>query len=265
MRELGTLRAMLSDPTSRQPAGSSALPRDEVEHIASKLRLHSFHYRRYGTRTAGPERVACAAASTTRIAGELEAVMQGSEQATQKILAAAEEIDQAANNLSAALKHDSEQGLAQDIRDRVIAIFEACNFQDLTSQRVAKVMASLDRIDQQIAHTLDELARDAAPPMHGPRLAGDRGHVSQSDVDSMFAGRDAKNPPDGPVLVDHRLSGPQAPALSGQRLPVRSAHKRPCRSGWRLRIHPAHHDAAAVERQRSRGPAGRRRVPGGPI
>ena len=132
-------------------------------------------------------------AQTTRIANELDAVMQGSEQATQKILAAAEEIDQAANNLSAALKNDSDRGLAQDIRERVIAIFEACNFQDLTSQRVAKVMASLDRIDQQIVRTLDELARDGAPPMHGPRLADDRGHVSQSDVDLMFADRDVKS------------------------------------------------------------------------
>jgi chemotaxis protein CheZ len=119
--------------------------------------------------------------------------MQGSEQATQKILAAAEEIDQAANTLSASLKNESGQGLAQDIRDRVIAIFEACNFQDLTSQRVAKVMASLGRIEQQIARTLDELARESAPAMHGPRLADDSGHVSQSDVDSMFAGGEVKS------------------------------------------------------------------------
>jgi chemotaxis protein CheZ len=60
--------------------------------------------------------------------------MQGGEHATQKILAAAEDIDVAANNLSAALKDAYKQGLAQDIHERVIQIFEACNFQDLTSQ-----------------------------------------------------------------------------------------------------------------------------------
>ena len=58
-----------------------------------------------------------------RIAGELHAVINDSELATQKILAAAEDIDQAANNLSVALKGDFEHGLAQDIRDRVIADF----------------------------------------------------------------------------------------------------------------------------------------------
>ena len=123
-----------------------------------------------------------------RIARELEAVIESSEQATQKILAAAEEIDQAANNLSAAVKSDAEQGLAQDIRDRVIAIFEACNYQDLTSQRVTKVMASLAHIEQQIARTLEDLARGVAPPMHGPRLENDPGHFTQSEVDSMFDG-----------------------------------------------------------------------------
>ena len=179
MHELGALRAMLSGPTFQQPAGSSALPRDEVERIASKLRFIRSTITGTGHEQPGPNGSRLPAASTTRIASELEAVMQGSEQATQKILAAAEEIDQAANNLSAALKNDSEQGLAQDIRDRVIAIFEACNFQDLTSQRVAKVMASLGRIEQQIARTLDELARDeraadawpAARRRSRPRLA----------------------------------------------------------------------------------------------
>ncbi len=116
-------------------------------------------------------------------------MINDSELATQKILAAAEDIDQAANNLSVALKGDFEHGLAQDIRDRVIQIFEACNFQDLTSQRVAKVMATFAGLERQIARALDELARvSGAPRTQGPRLAGDRGHVSQAELDSLFAG-----------------------------------------------------------------------------
>ncbi len=193
LRELGTLRAMLSGPTPRQPSGPSALPRDELDRLAAKLRLIRSTITGAASEQAGANGSNSPGAPATRIANELKAVMQGSEQATQKILGAAEEIDQAANNLSAALKDTSEQGLAQDIRDRVIAIFEACNFQDLTSQRVAKVMASLGRIEQQIARTLDELTRDGAPPMHGPRLDNERGHVSQSEVDSLFAGRDVKS------------------------------------------------------------------------
>ena len=128
-------------------------------------------------------------APTARIAEELDAVIQDSELAAQKILTAAEHIDQAATNLMGLLKGNFECGLTQDIRDRVTHIFEACNFQDLTSQRVAKVRASFNSLDRQIARVLEELARaDAAPPLSGPRLGDDAGHVSQSDIDSLFDG-----------------------------------------------------------------------------
>jgi hypothetical protein len=129
----------------------------------------------------------------TRIAHELLAVTTGTEQATQKILAAAEEIDQLANNLSAALKGKIEQGLAQDIQDLVIRIFEACNFQDLIGQRVSKVMTTLKFVEDHISSVLDEIKNmsarpsgDAAQYLHGPRLDDDNGHVSQTDIDAIF-------------------------------------------------------------------------------
>lgn len=189
MDALDALQAMLAAAPSRQAAGAGPPRHDGTERVTAKLRLIRSAIAGVEETHAGRNGSRLPAAATTRIAHELEAVMKGSEQATQKILAAAEEIDQAANNLSAALKGDIEQGLAQDIRDRVIAIFEACNYQDLTGQRVTKVLATLGQIEQEIAVTLDELACDPAPPLHGPRLDSDRGHVSQSDVDSMFGDR----------------------------------------------------------------------------
>jgi chemotaxis protein CheZ len=132
----------------------------------------------------------------TRIAYELKAVTAATDEATQKILAAAEEIDQLANTLSAALKGRIEQDLAQDIADLVIRIFEACNFQDLTSQRVTKVMGVLKFIEDHVGRALDEIknaprrpaAEDDAQYLHGPRLDIDSGHMSQSDIDAMFGG-----------------------------------------------------------------------------
>jgi chemotaxis protein CheZ len=185
MQELSALRAILAAAPAAQIAQGNPPRQDEIQRLVSELRLVQSAIRtnqHTQLADAGP-----APATAARIAGELEAVIGDSELATQKILAAAEDIDQAANNLSAALKGDFENGLAQDIRDRAIQIFEACNFQDLTSQRVAKVMATFAGLERQIARALDELAGvNAAPPMHGPRLAGDPGHVSQSDVDSLF-------------------------------------------------------------------------------
>jgi chemotaxis protein CheZ len=124
----------------------------------------------------------------TRICQELAAVTTGTEQATQKVLAAAEEIDQLANNLSAALKGKIEQDLAQDIADTVIRIFEACNFQDMIGQRVSKVMTTIKLIEGDEIKVAPALPRnDSAQLLHGPRLDGDDGHVSQSEIDAMFA------------------------------------------------------------------------------
>jgi chemotaxis protein CheZ len=187
MHELSALRAMLAAAPAGPGTRANGARHAEIERLISEL--HVIHAGLSGTARQHAERngTRLPAAPATLIANELEAVMKGGEQATEKILAAAEEIDQAANNLSAALKDETEQELAQDIRDRVIQIFEACNFQDLTSQRVAKVMATLSRIEEQISGTLDELAHvEAAPSVRGPRLESEHGHASQSDIDSLF-------------------------------------------------------------------------------
>lgn len=116
----------------------------------------------------------------SRIVLELGAVVGGTAQATQRILAAAEEIDQFADNLTAALKGRMEQELAQDISDSVLRIFEACNFQDLIGQRVGKVMKTLRTGEPSVAMTAD------TPALHGPRLDGDIDHMSQAEIDALF-------------------------------------------------------------------------------
>jgi chemotaxis protein CheZ len=138
-----------------------------------------------------------------RATKELDAVVDGTERATQQILEAAEAIEESANTLSASLKREQEQALAQDIRDHVVRIFESCNFQDISSQRIAKVLATLKFIEDRIArmmeiwggsdalkdYTVAALAgRDSGDALlNGPKLEGDAGHASQREVDAMFA------------------------------------------------------------------------------
>jgi len=131
-------------------------------------------------------------ASATRAADELDAVNVGTAKATQQILAAAEQIDLMATRLAASLAGKSEQELAQEISDLVVGIFEACNFQDLVGQRIAKVMAALATLAQRKTGAHGEIepsqmtAPGGEPGLHGPRLDGDSGHVSQSEVDALF-------------------------------------------------------------------------------
>jgi chemotaxis protein CheZ len=180
MQELRALRALIA-PSLQSVANGSQ--RVAVERLTSALALvHNVLCGAQHERSDSSGR-----APASRIAHELEAVSKDSEVATQKILAAAEDIDQAADNLAAALKDGIDRGLAQDIRDRVVQIFEACNFQDLTSQRVTKVIKALKEIEAEIASALAEIVPGgAAPAVGGPRLESDRGHASQRDIDILF-------------------------------------------------------------------------------
>ena len=137
-----------------------------------------------------------------RVSRELGAVVGGTEKATQQILEAAEYIVETANKLSAAVKSGQEAGIAQDIQDRVMQIFEACNFQDLTGQRITKVMATLKFIEEHVIRMMEiwggiDAFKDFHEVAHathdkeirlvnGPRLDDDPGHASQDDIDALF-------------------------------------------------------------------------------
>jgi len=189
MRELRALRAALAIAAPLRVDAHVQPGTGPVTQLTTQLNLIAGAMRGDGGGGSGKQSVAAADAPLSRIDSELLAVVSGTEQATQKILSAAEEIDSAANNLSAALSGRTEQGLAQDIQDLVIEIFEACNFQDLISQRVAKVLTAMKFVEDNIARVLEEIktASVAATALHGPRLDGDGGHASQDDIDAMFA------------------------------------------------------------------------------
>jgi len=132
----------------------------------------------------------------TRAAYELGAAIDGMEKAAQKILKCSEAIDENARTLAATLKTGYERGLAQDIQEQTMRIYEACNFQDLAGQRIGKAIAALQAVEEHVARMIalsDGVAvapQPAAAPVarlvNGPMLDGDRGHASQSDIDAMF-------------------------------------------------------------------------------
>ncbi|SUA99840.1 chemotaxis regulator CheZ [Pannonibacter phragmitetus] len=137
-----------------------------------------------------------------RVSNELDAVVEGTEGATDSILSAAEFIDETANTLSARVSgHDRE--MAQDIQEKVILIFEACNFQDLTGQRITKVINTLRFIEERIIDMMNiwggiesfndlevkmrAQAEGDAALLNGPSLKTDSNVASQDDIDALFA------------------------------------------------------------------------------
>ncbi len=137
-----------------------------------------------------------------KVSGELGAVVGGTEEATQQILEAAESIDQAATAMTKVNSPDQQKLLSEEIGERVVSIFEACNFQDLTGQRISKVMTTMKFIENHIMVMMDiwggvDAIRAHAPPivderegdarfLNGPKSEGDVGHASQNDIDALF-------------------------------------------------------------------------------
>lgn len=122
-------------------------------------------------------------------------------EAADTILGTAEAADDSARTLAASLSDEFRRGLAQDIQEQIVRIYEACNFQDIAGQHIGKVIGVLASLEQQIEVVLGRFnsanaahrAADLPAPVkahgliNGPKLSGDAGHATQHDIDRLFA------------------------------------------------------------------------------
>ena len=124
---------------------------------------------------------------------ELDAVVEATETATNTIMSCAEAI-MSADPADTKRYHEL-------VNDKVIEIFEACSFQDITGQRISKVVTTLNHIDDRVStfverlkmedfeeanlEETDEERRKRELILHGPQHAGEG--VDQKEVDEMLA------------------------------------------------------------------------------
>ena len=138
----------------------------------------------------------------SRVTDELDAIVVGTEKATETILTAAEEIDQNASTLMAKITDETDQGLIDDMQVQVVKVFEACNFQDLTGQRITKVITAFRFIEERVGRMMDiwggidsfadievddvDRPTGDAALLHGPALEDDEDLADQVDIDALF-------------------------------------------------------------------------------
>lgn len=125
---------------------------------------------------------------------ELEAITRDTENATNTIMTAAEAIMCFDNSDPVAYK--------ASVDDEVMKIFEACSFQDITGQRVTKVINVLSQIEERVGKLANALGvedreeveltareiRDRELLLHGPAIGGPE--VKQDAIDAMFGSDD---------------------------------------------------------------------------
>lgn len=142
---------------------------------------------------------------------QLDAIVQMTEQATGKIMDECDRLTmfhtdmrERLINMDPPLEPDALAGVDDAINQAATSIthiFEACNFQDITGQRVQKVVRALQEIERQVlrmvvvfglvenrdrldAETTAELQEDAAL-LNGPQLDGQG--LEQDEIDSILS------------------------------------------------------------------------------
>ncbi|MDR3533181.1 MAG: protein phosphatase CheZ [Rhodopila sp.] len=122
---------------------------------------------------------------------ELDAIVDHTAQATHAILESCEMLDE----VSATVSGDP----AAKLQAATTRIYEACSFQDITGQRITKVVTTLKTIEEKVAHIIGtfgpsaaEAARRAADHiatdadlLNGPQLPAHA--MDQSDIDKLLA------------------------------------------------------------------------------
>jgi len=131
---------------------------------------------------------------------ELDAIVGSTEEATNGILQAMESLE--------ALTGEMAPEMAEKVTDAVTKVYESCNFQDITGQRITKVVKALKHIESKVdalvaafgediakykaAHPQAEAAKesktDDAALLNGPQLPDNAS--KQDDIDALLASFD---------------------------------------------------------------------------
>lgn len=130
---------------------------------------------------------------------QLDAIVKATEEASNTIMSAMEQNDDAVTKLRAVLTDAGQLALLDQITNSSNDVFEACTFQDITGQRINKVVKSITFVEQRIAALAEiwgkgELEKVEVEPaeeksegeqlLNGPQLEGQG--LSQDDIDSLF-------------------------------------------------------------------------------
>lgn len=132
---------------------------------------------------------------------ELDAIVTATERATEQILEAAEKIEAIGHEIQSHAPDAYVKRLVDDITDTVSTIFEACNFQDITGQRITKVVKTLKYIEARINAMIEiwgpENIAEVSPKifeehhhdedaklLNGPQL--ENKGISQDEIDKLF-------------------------------------------------------------------------------
>jgi chemotaxis protein CheZ len=123
---------------------------------------------------------------------ELDAIVEHTAEATNIILECCETLDALGPTLTGEA--------AQAVQDVTTRVYEACGLQDITGQRITKVVTTLQAIERKVAQIVEVFGRgmrenmpvaaadDADTLLNGPQMPASA--MGQSDIDALLASFD---------------------------------------------------------------------------
>ena len=173
--------------------------KEDLERIRKQISEMAIHIEQAKTQIASLRHPKANDDRLMAAANELDAIVKDTEMATHDILESAEAMDDLSQTIKNATSDDFIRQNAEQIAFIVTKVFESCNFQDITGQRINKVVGTLQFIEERV-HNMIEIwgveAFDDLPVqkmeaevtdtdlLNGPQLEGEG--ISQDDIDKLF-------------------------------------------------------------------------------
>lgn len=134
-----------------------------------------------------------------KAADELDAVVEATAEATNAIMDSCEMVEGVMGEVSDAV--------SAKLMDATTRIYEACTFQDITGQRIGKVVNAMKHIEERIDALMDAFGGKSAPakPKPAPRKAGGKAAEKKVITDADLL--------EGPQLGDKAKSQAEIDAL----------------------------------------------------
>ncbi|MFZ5930418.1 MAG: hypothetical protein ACOY15_04285 [Pseudomonadota bacterium] len=137
----------------------------------------------------------------TDVTHELDEVVLDTERATENILCSCEDIEKHIDAIELQASSPEERAEIAGLGQKVVKIYEACNFQDIAGQRITKVVNTLKFIEERLEVMMGiwggheefeavdlpekEIGHEDDLLLNGPAREGSDS-VSQDDIDALF-------------------------------------------------------------------------------
>ncbi|WP_020401003.1 protein phosphatase CheZ [Kordiimonas gwangyangensis] len=172
---------------------------DEVDKIATELRELLSYIGAAKNELMGMQPKSLSNRDIPDAGEQLDAIVKSTEDAAETIMDAAETVGM--------LSEEAEGEMAEKLEKVSTELFQASSFQDLTGQRITKVMRTLGHLEERLNALADAIGDDYIEPpeevievddegvakddsdlLHGPQLEGEGN--SQAEIDAILASFD---------------------------------------------------------------------------